>query len=149
MALVKMWRMDYKLTLLALIPAAVMFGIGTVMRQVMTKTVGGAPAGVLRPVRLCAGEFLRHCGHQGVCQGAERADAFRRLNKENEEINVIYTKIATLLEVLVTLFVESVICVILGYGGWLVCAGSSTRASWWSTSATLRPSSGPSWPSPC
>ena len=37
MALVKMWRMDCKLTLLALIPAAVMFAIGTVMSQVMTK----------------------------------------------------------------------------------------------------------------
>ena len=49
--------------------------------------------------------------------------AFRRLNKENEEVNVAYTKIATLLEVLVTLFVESVICVILGYGGWLVWRG--------------------------
>ena len=60
--------------------------------------------------------------------------AFRKLNKENEEINVTYTKIATLLEVLVTLFVESVICVILGYGGgWHSSTGaSSTRASWWS-----------------
>ena len=37
MALVKMWRMDCKLTLLALIPAAVMFVLGTVMSQVMTK----------------------------------------------------------------------------------------------------------------
>ena len=37
LALVKMWRMDIKLTLLALIPAAVMFAIGTVMSQVMTK----------------------------------------------------------------------------------------------------------------
>ncbi|MBD4338575.1 ABC transporter ATP-binding protein, partial [Xanthomonas citri pv. citri] len=45
--------------------------------------------------------------------------AFRKLNKENEEINVTYTKIATLLEVLVTLFVESVVCIILGYGGYL------------------------------
>ena len=34
-----------------------------------------------------------------------------------------YTKIATLLEVLVTLFVESVICIILGYGGYLVYQG--------------------------
>ena len=55
-----------------------------------------------------------------------------------------YTKIATLLEVLVTLFVESVICIILGYGGYLVYQADSTPASWWSTSATLRPSSGPS-----
>ena len=53
--------------------------------------------------------------------------AFRKLNRENEEINVTYTKIATLLEVLVTLFVESVICVILGYGGWLVFGGKIQR----------------------
>ena len=45
------------------------------------------------------------------------------IDKENEEINVTYTKIATLLEVLVTLFVESVICIILGYGGYLVYQG--------------------------
>ena len=44
-------------------------------------------------------------------------------DKENEEINVTYTKIATLLEVLVTLFVESVVCIILGYGGYLVYQG--------------------------
>ena len=37
MALVKMWRMDCKLTHLALIPAAVMFVLGTVMSQVMTR----------------------------------------------------------------------------------------------------------------
>ena len=60
-----------------------------------------------------------------------------------------YTKIATLLEVLVTLFVESVICIILGYGGYLVYQADSTPASWWSTSATLRPLSGPSWLCPC
>ena len=52
-----------------------------------------------------------------------RDRAFRKLNKENEEINVTYTKIATLLEVLVTLFVESVVCIILGYGGYLVYQG--------------------------
>ena len=31
---------------------------------------------------------------------------------------------------------------------WSIRAGS-TPASWWSTSATLRPSSGPSWLCPC
>ncbi len=86
--------------------------------------MGRTPAGFLRPFRLRAGEFLRHCGHQGLCQGEyKELQAFRKLNKQNEEINVIYTKIATLLEVLVTLFVESVICVILGYGGYLVYQG--------------------------
>ena len=46
--------------------------------------------------------------------------AFRWLNKKNEKANVAYTKISTLLNICVTLFVESVICVILGYGGYLV-----------------------------
>ena len=49
--------------------------------------------------------------------------AFRKLNKDNEEINVKYTRISVLLEVMVTFFVESVICVILGYGGYLVYKG--------------------------
>ncbi len=48
---------------------------------------------------------------------------FRRLNRENKDINVEYTKISTLLNIMVTLF-ESVICVILGYGGYLVYCGS-------------------------
>ena len=50
--------------------------------------------------------------------------AFRKLNKENEEVNVEYTRISVLLEVLVTFFVESVVCVILGYGGFLVYKGN-------------------------
>ena len=46
--------------------------------------------------------------------------AFKKLNKENEEANIEYTRSSVLLRILVTLFVESVICVILGYGGYLV-----------------------------
>ena len=49
--------------------------------------------------------------------------AFRQLNKQNEKANVEYTKSSTLLRIFVTLFVESVICVILGYGGYLVYQG--------------------------
>ena len=46
--------------------------------------------------------------------------AFKKVNEENEQTNIEYTKISTLLRIFVTLFVESVICVILGYGGYLV-----------------------------
>ena len=49
--------------------------------------------------------------------------AFKKLNVENEEANIDYTRSAVLLRILVTLFVESVICVILGYGGYLVYKG--------------------------
>ena len=46
--------------------------------------------------------------------------AFKKLNIENEEANLEYTRASVLLRIFVTLFVESVVCVILGYGGYLV-----------------------------
>lgn len=46
--------------------------------------------------------------------------AFKKLNKENEDANVEFTRYSTLLHIFVSLFVESVVCVILGYGGYLV-----------------------------
>ena len=49
--------------------------------------------------------------------------AFKSLNRENEDANVDYTRFSTLMRIFVTLFVESVICVILGYGGYLVYDG--------------------------
>ena len=123
LALVKMWRMDIKLTLLALIPAAVMFAIGTVMSQVMTKRWEERQQAFSDLSDFAQENFSGIAVIKAFVKELKELMAFRKLNKENEEINVTYTKIATLLEVLVTLFVESVICVILGYGGWLVYRG--------------------------
>ena len=123
LALVKMWRMDIKLTLLALIPAAVMFAIGTVMSPVMTKRWEERQQAFSDLSDFAQENFSGIAVIKAFVKELKELMAFRKLNKENEEINVTYTKIATLLEVLVTLFVESVICVILGYGGWLVYRG--------------------------
>ncbi|MCQ5079107.1 ABC transporter ATP-binding protein/permease [Gemmiger formicilis] len=123
MALAKMWQMDYKLTLLALIPAAIMFAIGTVMSQAMTKRWEERQQAFSDLSDFAQENFSGIAVIKAFVKELKELTAFRKLNKENEEINVIYTKIATLLEVLVTLFVESVICVILGYGGWLVYRG--------------------------
>ena len=123
MALVKMWRMDFRLTLLALIPAGVMFAIGTVMSQVMTKRWEERQQAFSDLSDFAQENFSGIAVIKAFVKELKELIAFRRLNKQNEEINVTYTKIATLLEVLVTLFVESVICVILGYGGWLVWRG--------------------------
>lgn len=123
MALVKMWQMDFRLTLLALIPAGVMFAIGTVMSQVMTKRWEERQQAFSDLSDFAQENFSGIAVIKAFVKELKELIAFRRLNKQNEEINVTYTKIATLLEVLVTLFVESVICVILGYGGWLVWRG--------------------------
>ena len=123
MALYKMWRMDYKLTLLALIPALIMFGIGTVMGTAMTKRWEERQQAFSDLSDFAQENFSGIAVIKAFVKELKELMAFRKLNKQNEEINVIYTKIATLLEVLVTLFVESVICVILGYGGYLVYRG--------------------------
>ena len=123
MALYKMWRMDYKLTLLALIPALIMFGIGTVMGTAMTKRWEERQQAFSDLSDFAQENFSDIAVIKAFVKELKELMAFRKLNKQNEEINVIYTKIATLLEVLVTLFVESVICVILGYGGYLVYQG--------------------------
>ena len=123
LALYKMWRMDFKLTLLALIPAAIMFVIGTIMGTTMTKRWEERQQAFSDLSDFAQENFSGIAVIKAFVKEFKELTAFRKLNRENEEINVTYTKIATLLEVLVTLFVESVICVILGYGGWLVYCG--------------------------
>ena len=123
LALYKMWRMDFKLTLLALIPAAIMFVIGTIMGTTMTKRWEERQQAFSDLSDFAQENFSGIAVIKAFVKEFKELTAFRKLNHENEEINVTYTKIATLLEVLVTLFVESVICVILGYGGWLVYRG--------------------------
>ena len=49
---------------------------------------------------------------------------FKKLSKKNEDINVSFTKLSMMLHVSLTLFIESITCVILGYGGYLVWNGT-------------------------
>ena len=50
--------------------------------------------------------------------------AFKKLSKENEDANIAFAKASVLFRILVMTFVESVICIILGYGGYLVWNGT-------------------------
>ena len=100
-----------------------MFGIGTVMGTAMTKRWEERQQAFSDLSDFAQENFSGIAVIKAFVKELKELMAFRKLNKQNEEINVIYTKIATLLEVLVTLFVESVICVILGYGGYLVYQG--------------------------
>ena len=119
----KMWKMDVVLTLLSLIPMALLMCSGAIIARYMMKKWA---------VRQQAFSDLSDFSQESfsgisviksfVREGAELL-SFRRLNVRNEQVNVEYTRAATLLEITVTLFVESVICIILGYGGYLVHEG--------------------------
>ena len=123
LALFKMWRMDYKLTLLALIPAGIMFVLGTIMGTTMTKRWEERQQAFSDLSDFAQENFSGIAVIKAFVKELKELIAFRKLNKENEKINVEYTRISVLLEIMVTLFVESVICVILGFGGYLVYVG--------------------------
>ena len=124
LALYRMWCMDRRMTMLALIPAAFMFAIGTVMGKTMTKTWEKRQQAFSDLSDFAQENFSGIAVIKAFVKELKELIAFRKLNKENEEVNVEYTRISVLLEVLVTFFVESVVCVILGYGGFLVYKGN-------------------------
>lgn len=120
MALVKMWRMDPLLTGLSMIPMVILLVIGTILGKVMMKKWEERQQAFSDLSDFAQENFSGIAVVKAFVKELKELLAFRELNKLNEKVNVTYTKISTLLNILVTLFVESVVCVILGYGGYLV-----------------------------
>ena len=123
LTVVKMWRMDVGLTLLALIPMALLLASGIIVGKYMTKKWETRQAAFSDLSDFSQESFSGIAVIKAFVKETKELLAFRRLNKRNEEVNVSYTKASTLLNITVTLFVESVICIILGYGGYLVYRG--------------------------
>ncbi|HJA03045.1 MAG TPA: ABC transporter ATP-binding protein/permease [Candidatus Gallimonas gallistercoris] len=120
LTVVKMWRMDVGLTLLALIPMALLLASGIIVGKYMTKKWETRQAAFSDLSDFSQESFSGIAVIKAFVKETKELLAFRRLNKRNKEVNVSYTKASTLLNITVTLFVESVICIILGYGGYLV-----------------------------
>lgn len=123
LTVVKMWRMDVGLTLLALIPMALLLASGIIVGKYMTKKWETRQAAFSDLSDFSQESFSGIAVIKAFVKETKELLAFRSLNKRNEEVNVSYTKASTLLNITVTLFVESVICIILGYGGYLVYQG--------------------------
>ncbi len=120
LAIFKMARMDLLLTLFSLIPMALLLFVGTIVGKYMMKKWETRQAAFSSLSDFSQESFSGIAVIKAFVKEFVELLAFRRLNKKNEEANVAYTKASTILNISVTLFVESVICVILGYGGYLV-----------------------------
>ena len=120
MALFKMFRMNPVLTLLSLIPMALLMVISTIVRKYMMKKWETRQAAFSSLSDFSQESFSGIAVIKAFVKEGKELYAFKKLNKDNENANVEYTKSSTLLHIFVMLFVESVICVILGYGGYLV-----------------------------
>ena len=124
LAVSKMWRMDPLLTLLSLIPMACLLASATVVGRYMMKKWDIRQAAFSKLSDFSQESFSGIAVIKAFVKEAKELIAFKKLNVENENANMDHTKASVLMRILVTIFVESVICVILGYGGYLVYKGS-------------------------
>ena len=123
MSLTKMFRMDVFLTLLTLIPTALLLASATVVGRYMMKKWDIRQEAYARLSDFSQESFSGIAVIKAFVKEAKELMAFRKLNEENELANIAHTKASVLLRVLVMMFVESVVCIILGYGGYLVWKG--------------------------
>ena len=123
LAIIKMWRMDSLLTGLSLIPMVFLLASSILVGNELTKKWDARQAAFSDLSDFSQESFSGIAVIKAFVKEAKELLFFKKLNKQNEEANIAYTRTAITFRVLVTLFVESVICVILGYGGYLVHQG--------------------------
>lgn len=120
MAIVKMWLVHGVLTLLALIPMVFLLIASVIIGKSMMVKWETRQQAFSSLSDFSQESFSGIAVIKAFVKEGKELWAFKKLNKENEDANVNYTKISTLFRICVTFFVESVICIILGYGGYLV-----------------------------
>ena len=120
LAVAKMWRMDGLLTILSLIPMAFLLGAATIVGRQLTKKWDWRQECFSRLSDFTQESFSGIAVIKAFVKESLELMAFKKLNVENEEANIAHTKASVLMRIMVMMFVESVICVILGYGGYLV-----------------------------
>ena len=123
MAVIKMWKMDPFLTVLSLIPMIFLLAAATVLGRYMTKKWDVRQEAFSKLSDFAQETFSGIAVIKAFVKESKELMAFKKINQENEAANIDHTKSSVLLRVFVMLFVESVVCVILGYGGYLVYLG--------------------------
>ena len=123
LAIGKMWRMDALLTVLSLIPMGFLMAAATVVGKHMTRKWDIRQEAFSKLSDFAQESFSGIAVIKAFVKEALELMAFKKLNEENEDANVSHTQSSVLLRILITLFVESVACIILGYGGYLVYVG--------------------------
>ena len=124
LAIRDMYKMDPLMTLLSMIPMVFLLGIGAILDHYLEKKWDNRQAAFSSLSDFSQESFSGIAVVKAFVKETVELMSFRKLNKKNEETNVDFAKASTLLHIFVTLFVESVICVILGYGGYLVYVGT-------------------------
>ena len=120
LAVSKMWRMDPLMTVLSMIPMVFLMAAATIVGNYLTKKWDYRQECYSRLSDFAQESYSGIAVIKAFVKEGKELWAFKELNVENEKANMDHTKASVLFRVMVMLFVESVICIILGYGGYLV-----------------------------
>ena len=120
LAIYKMAKMNVVLTLFSLIPMVLLLAVSTIVGKSMMMKWEARQEAFSSLSDFAQENFSGIAVIKAFVKESRELWAFKKLNKDNEKANIEFTKISVLFHIFVTLFVESVICIILGYGGWLV-----------------------------
>ena len=123
LSVIKMWRMNPLMTVLSMIPMLLLMAVSSVIGSYMMKKWEIRQQAFSSLSDFSQESFSGIAVIKAFVKEGKELWAFKKLNKENEHANIVFTRASVLLRILVTLFVESVVCVILGYGGYLVYNG--------------------------
>ena len=124
LAIVKMWRMNPLLTGFALIPMACLMGASILVGKSMSDKWERRQEAFSNLSDFAQESFSGIAVIKAFVKEGKELWAFKKLSKENEDANIAFTKASVMFRILVMTFVESVICIILGYGGYLVWNGT-------------------------
>ena len=120
LAVTDMWQMNPVLTVLSMIPMGFLLASATIVGKRLMQKWDIRQEAFSKLSDFSQESFSGIAVIKAFVKEAKELWAFKQLNVENEDANIDHTKTSVLFRVLVTLFVESVICIILGYGGYLV-----------------------------
>ncbi len=126
LAIYRMWNMDYRLTCFAMIPMVLLLCSSILVGNYMSKKWEKRQEAFSNLSDFAQESFSGIAVIKAFVKEGKELWSFKKLSKENEQANIDFTRSSVLFRISVMLFVESVICVVLGYGGYLVWAEAFT-----------------------
>lgn len=123
MAIFKMFKLNVLLTFLSLIPMIFMGIISGIVGNYMRKKWKIRQEAFSELSDFSQESFSGISVIKAFVKEFKELLAFRYVNKRNEKANVEFVKASTLLNIFVTLFVQSVVTIILGVGGYFAYIG--------------------------
>jgi len=123
LAFVKMFKMNPLLTAFSIIPMVFLFLAANKVGKLESEKWDARQARFSDLSDFSQESFTGIAVIKAFAKEVKELQAIKKIIKANEDINVEYVKISTFFDIMISLFAETVIVIVLGYGGYLVYTG--------------------------